>query len=150
MGRSLRERQAAAWVKDVWLPSMFGQWFSAREVPLQHGGSVKLNCVSDSLEVAAILLITDDKAPTVERRQLKLQKLRAEALMLKLATLQRRLVVVCHPQVFRAINSERELGLLPAEFEIHLARVPENVGTALGSQSLLRLLGWSDIPRGGT
>jgi hypothetical protein len=124
MANSSAQKEAAGWVREVWLPRYIGQAVSEGPVRLTSGGQHKFPGVSDDGSIVATVSTSAAETSSGKLGVGKLTKVRADMYFLLLAGCTRRIVVLTDPSMYAQCLKEREEGRVPASIEFVRAELP--------------------------
>lgn len=122
------------WVREHWMPSVFGIPFFRNRLPLSSGGVFDFDAVNQEKTIAACISTSSGKTARGKHAVGKLLKLRSDMLFLYLAQgLKRRMIILTEKDMFEVCEKEKRGGRVPQEIEFHLATIPKELHSRLRS-----------------
>jgi hypothetical protein len=132
MADSKTQRDAEVWIREQWLPKVFGQQFFKKKLPLRSGGKFEFDGVSLDDHIAVSISTSCGITNGGKKASPKLHKMRADALFLFLANVEQRFLVFSDRCMFDLCQAEINSGRFPHEVKIRLVEsLPVELETAL-------------------
>ncbi len=137
------------WIIESWLPKKYGMSFKKQKLTMQGRGIFEFEAVSTDKQI--ICKISAETAVAGRRIMAsgKKTKLRADCLMLALASAEKKLLILTETSMHDLALREQTAGRLPLDIKITLVRLPadlkQKLAAALDEESLgVRKSGNSD------
>ena len=116
--------EAEAWVRDNWLPRVFGQHFESKPLKLAPGGTYNFNAVSADGKIAVAVATSQALTASGKRGSGKMLKIRSDILFLLMSPVERRILVFTEPDMLELCEDERRNGRTPDGIEFTHAALP--------------------------
>jgi hypothetical protein len=131
------QRGAEKWIRESWLPIKFGQAFTKQRLRLTSGGFFEFDAVSADGKMAVAISTCGGVTAGGNKATSKLHKIRADALFLIMADVERKVLAFSCPKMHALCEVELRSGRLPGSLEMLLAELPANLETALVAARLV-------------
>src|SRR3989338_9153096 len=123
--------EVEVWIRENWLPQIFGQKFRQKQLELTSGGKFVFDGVSGDERVVATVSTSGALTALGKRGSGKLQKIRADALFLLLSGAPEAVLVFSEQDMYDLCRKEAEHGRLPRSLRFELAEIPAELRTRL-------------------
>lgn len=133
MAKSKTNEEVEVWIAENWLPEHIGKnlSFSKIKLPLTPGGEFEFDAVSNDAQIIANISTSALKTASGNSGSGKVQKIRSDIYFLLLARAARKLMVLSEQDMYDWWIKEKERGRVPAEIELVLVGIPEELDSAL-------------------
>jgi hypothetical protein len=136
MANSFVQLIAENWIRDNWLPKEFGQSFQLMSLQLAPGGRFKFDAVSEDSSIIVNISTSSAKTARGKHGSGKIQKIRADMLLLLMAPADKRLIVLTEIDMFNFWEAEKRSGRVPVEIEfLHVELPPDILDSLVQAQS---------------
>jgi hypothetical protein len=116
------------WVRDTWMPARLGQQFTKGRRRLAGGGEFEFDGISEDGSIVACISTSRHKTSGGKNGMGKWFKLRSDMLyLLEAVGVNRRLLVLTEPCMFKHYEAERGRGRVPREVEVFLVEIPSEM-----------------------
>ena len=123
MANTVTQRRAEQWVRDQWLPSVFGQPFRKERRKLLSGGKFEFDAVSADGRVVGTISTSRYHTSSGKGGAGKMNKIRSDMLFLTLVRAHRRIVILTETDMFSRCQAQMTAGRLPQSVELLHAKV---------------------------
>jgi hypothetical protein len=129
MANTNAQMEAEKWIRKEYLPKLYGQEFTKRNMILKTRGEFAFEAVSENGNIMAAISTSKAEASRGRTPTGKLNKIRADVLYFYLLPkMPEKALLVCTEQsMVDLINSEINNGRFPTEFEIIKVELPHEL-----------------------
>jgi hypothetical protein len=123
--------ECEAWVREKWMPKIFGQPFHKERLRLTSGGSFEFDAVSQDKSIVANISTSGSRTATGKHAVGKKLKLRSDIFFLLLRKAKRKAIILCEPDMLSLCKREYEAGRIPKDIEFFHAPLPRSLAAKL-------------------
>lgn len=125
MASSHVQNECEKWIIESWLPEKFGIEFERQRVRMQNRGHFEFDAVSPDKKIIGNISTASAFTHRGSLGSGKKSKLRADCLMLALASADKKIMLLTEACMYKEALKEQEEGRLPLDIEFHHVELPE-------------------------
>lgn len=119
------------WIREEWLPKVFGQKFRPAPLKLESGGMFNFDAVSQDNMIVVNISTSGVKTASGNPGSGKKQKLRADMFFLMMTETEKRLIALTEKDMFNFWEAEKQAGRVPREIEFIHVELPKDLKNKL-------------------
>jgi hypothetical protein len=131
MTRSDVQLKIEIWIRQTWLPKVYGQAFQPEPLRLISGGNFNFDAVSEDDTIIVNISTSSAKTARGKHAAGTIQKIRADVLFLMMTLAEKRLIVLTEKDMFDYWEAEKVSGRVPLEIEFVHAPLPDDLADQL-------------------